>query len=113
MAQWNRDDDQQRSETVHPDNPPRAVTDPKLRKTGVFAVPGMFYYMAPIAIVILILIMAMMFWSSRDDVNEGAVPTTGIGQEAPAHQDTPGGFNPDPRHDTTQDEREYRGGDQR
>ena len=104
---------QQRGETVDPHNPPRAVTEPHLSKTAVFAVPGMWYYLAPIGVVILVIVMAVLFWNSREDVNEGAVPTTGIEQEAPAHQDTPGGINPDPRHDTTGSEQEYRGGDRR
>ena len=113
MADWNSNESQQRDETVHPDNPPRAVTRPELRKTALFAVPGMWYFLAPVAIIILVLVMAVMFWNSRQDVNEGAVPTTGIGQEAPAHQDTPGGVNTDPQHDTTQGEQEFRGGNQR
>ena len=104
---------QQRGETVYPHNPPRAVVEPELSKTPVFIVPGLWYYLAPVGIVVLVIVMAMMFWNSRQDVNEGAVPTTGIGQEAPAHRDTPGGQNPDPRHNSTESEQEYRGGDSR
>jgi hypothetical protein len=111
MAEWNKS--QQRGETVDPHNPPKAVTDRKPRMMPAFAVPGMWYYLAPIGIIVLIIVMAMMFWMSRQEVNEGAVPTTGIEQESPAHQDTPGGINPDPRHDTTESEQEFRGGDQR
>jgi hypothetical protein len=111
MAEWN--ESQQRGETVHPDNPPRAVVKPELRKSPAVAVVGMWYYLAPLAIIIIIVVMALMFWNSREDVNDSAVPTTGIEQEAPAHQDTPGGINPEPRHETTEGEQEYRGGDQR
>src|SRR5687768_2060235 len=111
MAEWNKS--QQREETVHPDNPPRSVVDPEIRKAPAFAVVGMWYYLAPLAIIIIVVVMGLMFWNSRDDVNESAVPTTGIEGEAPAHQDTPGGINPDPRHETTEGEKEYRGGDQR
>ena len=111
MAEWNKS--QQRGETDDPHNPPTAVTDRKLRLTPLFAVPGMWYYMAPIGIVVLVIVMAMMFWISRQEINEGAVPTTGIEQEAPAHQDTPGGIDPSPQHETTESELEFRGGDQR
>src|SRR5688572_28847571 len=107
------DKSQQRGETVDPHNPPNAVVEPELSKTAVFAVPGMWYYLAPVGIIVLVIVMAMMFWNSRDDVNEGAVPTTGIGQEAPAHRDTPGGTNPEPRQGSTENEIEYRGGDGR
>jgi hypothetical protein len=111
MAESNKS--QQRGETVAPQNPPNAVVEPELSKTAVFAVPGMFYYLAPVGIIILVIVMALMFWNSREDVNERAVPTTGIEQEAPAHQDTPGGNNPEPRHNSTESEQEYRGGDRR
>ena len=111
MAEWNKS--QQRGETVDPHNPPNAVVEPELSKTAVFAVPGMFYYLAPVGIIILVIVVALMFWNSREDVNDRAVPTTGIEQEAPAHQDTPGGNTPESRPSSTENEIEYRGGDQR
>jgi hypothetical protein len=104
------DKSQQRGETVHPDNPPRAVVEPELSRTPVFIVPGLWYYLAPVGIIVLVIVMAMLFWNSREEVNERAVPTTGIEQEGPAERDTPGGFNPDPQHDSPQGEQEYRGG---
>ena len=107
MAEWQKS--QNREETVDSHNPPNAVVDHDLRKTPAFAVVGMWYYLAPVAVVVLVIVMAMLFWNSRKDVNEGAVPTTGMEQTSPAHQNTPGGRNPAPRPDSTQDEIKYRG----
>ena len=111
MAEWNKS--QQREETVDPHNPPNAVVDPAVRKSPAVAVPGMFYVLAPVGIVILVIVLAMVFWNSREDVNERAVPTTGIEQEVPAHRETPGGGSPEPSHGSSESEQEYRGGDQR
>lgn len=109
MAEHDNRDSQQRDETVHPENPPRAVVEPNWRKTPAFAAPAMWYYLGPIALMLLVVVFAIIFLATRDEGEEGAVPTTGIEQEAPSHQETPGGFDPVPQHDETQDELDYRG----
>ena len=113
MSDSKSNESQQRGETVNPENPPRAVVEPELRKTAVFAVPGMFYYLGPIAVMVLVALFALWFLNTREEAQDRAVPTTGIEQDAPAHQDTPGGINPDPQHETTEGEREFRGGEGR
>ncbi len=82
----------------------------ELRKSAVVAVPGMFYYLGPVAIIVMVALFGLWFLNTREEAEDRAVPTTGIEQEAP---DTPGGGNPEPQHGSTGDEREFRGGDQR
>ena len=109
MANWDNRDPEQRHETVEPQNPPNSVIDPELRKSPAFAVVGIWYYLGPIAIVVLVIVFALMFLRARDNSDEGAVPTTGMEQEAPAQRQTPGGFEPAPRPDRTEEELERRG----
>jgi cbb3-type cytochrome oxidase maturation protein len=67
----------------------------------------MFYYLAPIALLIGVLVLALFYWGDRDDSRDDLVePTTGISEET-----TPGGGNPDPKPGDTRDENEFRGGD--
>jgi hypothetical protein len=101
MAVWNSNESQQRDETVRPDNPPNAVVEPELRKSAAFAVPGMFYYLGPVAVIVMVALFALWFLNTREEAQERAVPTTGIEQEA------------EPQYDSPEDEREFRGGDQR
>lgn len=87
MAEHYARDPERRAETRDPDNPPNAVVEPELRKTPVFAVAGMWYYLGPLALMVLVVVFALIFLAGRDDGDdEGAVPTTGIEQEAPSHQ---------------------------
>ena len=110
MAEWNKS--QQRGETVDPHNPPNAVVDPAVSKSPAVAVPGMFYVLAPVGIILVVIVLAFVFWNSRDDVNEGALPTTGI-EQSPAHRETPGGGDPASSPGSSESEQDYRGGDQR
>lgn len=77
------------------------LVEPELRKSAAVVVPGMFYYLAPVALVVIVALFALWLLNSREDAQERAVPTTGIEQEA------------EPQHDSPEDEREFRGGDQR
>lgn len=61
----------------------------------------------------MVALFALWFMNTREEAEDRAVPTTGIEQEAPVHRDTPGGVNPKPQHGSPEDEREFRGGDQR
>lgn len=101
MADWKSNESQQRDETLHPDNPPRAVVRPELRKSAAFAVPGMFYYLGPVAVVVIVALFALWLLNTREDAEDQAVPTTGIEQEA------------EPQFSSPADEREFRGGDSR
>lgn len=92
---------QEYEETVSPENPPQASGAPAA------AVPAIFYFLAPIALLIGVLVLALFYWGNGDDSQDDFVePTTGISDEA-----TPGGGNPAPRPEGTRDETEFRGVD--
>jgi hypothetical protein len=66
----------------------------------------MWYYLAPIALIAAVVLLALFYWGDRDSTREEqAVPTTGISEPS-----TPGGGTPDPKPDSTKDESEFRGG---
>ena len=91
---------EQYEETVAPANPPQATAGPAT------VVAGMWYYLGPIALIVVVVLMALFYWGDRDDSRDDAVePTTGISDEK-----TPGGGNPAPEPDSTKDESEFRGG---
>ena len=90
---------EQYEETVTPENPPIATAGP------ASVVAGMWYYLAPAALVVVILLFALFYWGDRDEPADDVEPTTGISDEQ-----TPGGNNPDPQPNKTKDESEYRGG---
>jgi hypothetical protein len=92
MSEWKSNESQQRE------------------KSAAVAVPGMFYYLGPIAVIVMVALFALWLLNTRDEAQERMVPTTGMDHEAP---DTPGGINPEPQHESTGDELEFRGGDQR
>lgn len=92
---------EQYEETVDPHNPPRSTG------AAPAVVAGMWYVLAPIAVMLLVLFVLLLYWFGRDTTpDEGVEPTTGTYEEA-----TPGGVDPDPRYNTPQEEREYRGRD--
>ena len=85
-------------ETVDPKNPPASTG------AAPAVVAGMWYYLAPLGILILTLVLAFAYWGNRDtNVDEPVVPTTGEGQVLP------GGQNPDPKPESTEDELRFRG----
>jgi nitrogen fixation-related uncharacterized protein len=87
-------------ETVTPANPPQANAGPAT------VVAGMWYYLAPIALVAAVVLLALFYWANRDDRRDDAVePTTGISDES-----KPGGGSADPKPDSTKEEGEFRGG---
>ena len=90
---------EQYEETTSPANPPQATAGPAT------AVAGMWYYLAPVVLIVAVLFFAIFYWFDRDDRRDEAVePTTGISES------TPGGGSADPKQDDTADEREFRGG---
>lgn len=67
-------------------------------------VAGMWYYLAPLGIIILVLALAFAYWGNRDaNIDERVVPTTG------EEQALPGGQNPDPKPESTDEELRFRG----
>ena len=83
-----------------PANPPQATAG------AATVVAGMWYYLGPIALIVVVVLMALFYWGDRDDSRDNAVePTTGISDEK-----TPGGGNPAPEPDSTKDESEFKGG---
>jgi len=91
---------EQYEETVTPANPPQATAG------AASLVAGMWYYLAPIVLIALVVLMAFFYWGDHDTTrDEGVVPTTGIRDES-----TPGGGDPAPASDSTKEESEFRGG---
>jgi hypothetical protein len=85
-------------ETVAPANPPQATAG------AATVVAGMWYVLAPIALIVLVALLALFYWG-RDEPRDDAVePTTGVSDDS-----TSGGSNPGPALGNTNDEREFRG----
>jgi hypothetical protein len=91
---------EQYEETVTPANPPLATAGPAT------VVAGMWYYLAPVVLIVAVVLLAIFYWGDRDDIrDQETAPTTGITGDS-----TPGGGSADPRPDDTRDENELRGG---
>jgi hypothetical protein len=90
---------EQYEETVAPANPPQATAGPAT------VVAGMWYYLGPIALIVVVILMALFYWGRDDSRDDGVEPTTGISDEK-----TPGGGNPAPEPNSTKDESESKGG---
>jgi hypothetical protein len=90
---------EQYEETVAPANPPQATAGPAT------VVAGMWYYLGPIALIVVVVLMALFYWGRDDSRDDAVEPTTGISGEK-----TPGGGNPAPEPDSTKDESEFKGG---
>ena len=91
---------EQYEETATRANPPAATAGPAT------VVAGMWYYLAPVVLIVAVVLLAIFYWGDRDNTRDQQVaPTTGITDES-----TPGGGSADPRPDDTKDESEFRGG---
>lgn len=85
-------------ERIHPGNPPQSTSTPAI-------VVGLWYYLAPLALVILLISFALIYWEDRNSIEQQpAQPTLGVADEV-----TPGGQDPNPRPRTTEDEIDFRG----
>jgi hypothetical protein len=91
--------DPEYEETVDPKNPPTSVLHPEVRKAAFWA------YFGPLIIIVIVLGIALLYWSSRDNADSVAEPPTiGTAGENPGQ----GGSNPDRTPDSTKDETDYR-----
>jgi hypothetical protein len=90
---------EQYEETVAPANPPQATAGPAT------VVAGMWYYLGPIALIVVVTLMALFYWGRDDSRDDAVEPTTGLSDEK-----TPGGGNPAPEPDSSKDENELKGG---
>lgn len=88
---------EQYEETVHPSNPPQSTG------TAPAVIAGLWYYLAPLALVILLLAFALIYWEDRNSIEQPVEPTTGA-----ADQVKPGG-NPNREPKSTEDEINFRG----
>jgi len=93
---------EQYEETDDPRNPPHSTGG------APAVVAGLWYVLAPIAIILLVLFVFLLYWFGRGgpEDRDAVEPTTGVQQE----EATPGGIKPDPGYDTPEEEREFRGG---
>ena len=90
----------QYEDAEEPHNPPPSTG------TAPAIVAGLWYVLAPVAMILLVLLVALLYWFRRDETpGEAVEPTTGTYDEA-----TPGGGTPDSRYTTPEGEREHRGG---
>ncbi len=85
-------------ERIHPGSLPRSTSAPAI-------IAGLWYYLAPLALVILLLGFALIYWEDRNSIEQQpAEPTLGVSDEV-----TPGGQDPNPKPRTTEDELNFRG----
>ena len=87
---------EQYGETVNPSKAPQS-TD-----TAPAVIAGLWYYLAPLALVILLLGFALIYWEDRNSIEQPLEPTTGVDRVRP-------GGNPNREPRTTEDEIEFRG----
>jgi hypothetical protein len=99
-------------DTMNPKNPPNSVANREVRRTALRS------YLGPVIALFVVVGIALIYWANRGpvvaDPADREVGTTGERQDVVGERgnaDTPGGFNPDPRHDDTADELQYRGVD--
>ena len=83
------------------------VKDEQHRKKA-FALASMWYVLGPGVLIVLVIAFVAYVWMRGGDLDrDSAVP---IGTSGDAYDPHKGhGGNPNPRHDTTEDELEYRG----
>jgi len=89
-------------ETEEPHNPPLSTG------AAPAIVAGMWYVLAPVAVILLVLFVLLVYWFGRGREDRDAVnPTTGIQQQQEA---TPDGLKPNKWYDSPAEERDFRGG---
>lgn len=91
----------QYDETQHPDNPPNSMLSRPARRRALVS------YLGPVIVLFLIVGFGLMYWSARDANRVERPKAEGVGTSGGS---TPGGFDPQPRPDSTRDEIERRGG---
>lgn len=102
----------QYEETTDPRNPPNSVVRPAARRKAVRT------YVGGIAALFLIVAALLLYWTARDDgagaeQPEASAVGTGGGGEPLRDGDSPGGFDPQERPDSTSEELERRGAGER
>jgi len=91
---------QRYDELLHPHNPPAITGD------SPAIVVGLWYYLAPLTLLLLTLGFAIWYWGGpATAIDREQVQMTGDG-----HNASPGGFNPNPTFQTTYQEVWFRGG---
>lgn len=101
-------DDERRGDLERPSNPPEAVVNRDVRKAAVRTFVGI------IAGFFAVVGVALLFWvvtgAGPLDEEQGFDPSAvGTSGDRQPREDTPGGFNPTPRPDSTEAELEFRG----
>lgn len=100
-----RDTPEQYDETTDPRNPPNSVLSPNVRSATTWSV------FLPLVVLTIVAGLLWVFWLGqpphRRDAKDIGPGTSAVGTSG---KKTPGGFNPDPKPDNTQDEIEFRGG---
>ena len=96
-------------DTTDPRNPPNSVANRDVRRTALRS------YLGPLVVFFIVAGLALIYWANRSPVvNEDPAEIGTSGQDVVGERgndsDTPGGFQPDPRPDSTRDEIERRGG---
>jgi hypothetical protein len=103
---------EQYEETQDPRNPPNSVVNRDVRRTALRI------YLGPLVALFIVIGLALLYWANRGPVYndpQDGVGTTGDRQDVVGERGndaTPGGINPDPRPDSTQDELKFRGVDE-
>lgn len=100
----NHDTPEQYDETRNPRNPPNSVLNPTVRRATTRS------FLWPLVVLTVVAGLLWVFWSGQpprvrdtEETGDRAAATSG------AHENTPGGHNPDPDHARTKDELEFRG----
>jgi hypothetical protein len=94
-----RDTSTERYETVDPRNPPNSVLRPEVRTAALWA------YLGPLIAVAVVVLIALLYWANRDGApGEDVSPTIGTSGDT-----RPGGNDPAPRPDSTNEELGDRG----
>ena len=95
---------EQYEETTNPRNPPNSVLQPAVRRTTRWS------FLLPLIVLTVVAGILWVFWSGQpprvrdaDDTGDRAAVTGMAGER------TPGGINPDPDYDRTEDELKFRG----